>query len=540
MKNHLLIYLFACLIFQFSTTGLYAAGGPIKIVNIGGSTESISRNKNSNVLSASYSKRDVSSCSCGKDGAISIAALGGIAPYTYEWTGTNGYTAGNTASVYNLPVGYYNVKIKDADQNELNVTGMQIAYAFTVYITSTGSVSGTCSNSGTIILYGNAGVLPYTYSLDGANYQCSNVFTGLPTGSYTAYVRDLAGCVKTKTVVVGLAAPLSITAASVPSSVCTADGTIELFPAGGVAPFLYSIDNINYYPDNKFLNLSAATYQCYVKDAKGCTAMRSVNVTSRSALIVNIRSTSTSSCTNDGTIQVDPNGGVAPYTYSLNGLLFQSGNSFTGLSAGNYIVTVQDYKGCRTTTNAVINVSPVVVTAYASNASACNAGNGKIQLFRTGGFGPYTYSLNGDLYQNSNVFNNLFPGRYTAFVKDSRACIGILSNIIVGPVNCISQFKAVANSSKMIDNGPSGDKFNTIKVEVYPNPSASEFTLSLKGFKATVKASISILDLQGREVYQAEETPKGQYVFGKGFAPGIYFIHIVQDNMKWDMKIVKQ
>jgi gliding motility-associated-like protein len=35
---------------------------------------------------------------------------------------------------------------------------------------------------------------PYEYSLDGVNYQVSNVFTGLAIGNYTAYIRDKTTC----------------------------------------------------------------------------------------------------------------------------------------------------------------------------------------------------------------------------------------------------------------------------------------------------------------------------------------------------------
>lgn len=47
-------------------------------------------------------------------------------------------------------------------------------------------------NAATINVSG--GIPPYQYSLDGINYQDSNVFTGLPRGSYTVYVIDSQNC----------------------------------------------------------------------------------------------------------------------------------------------------------------------------------------------------------------------------------------------------------------------------------------------------------------------------------------------------------
>lgn len=45
-------------------------------------------------------------------------------------------------------------------------------------------------------------VSPYTYSLDGTDYQTSNIFTSLVDGDYTVYVKDALGCVTTKSLVI--------------------------------------------------------------------------------------------------------------------------------------------------------------------------------------------------------------------------------------------------------------------------------------------------------------------------------------------------
>jgi len=50
------------------------------------------------------------------------------------------------------------------------------------------------------------------------------------------------------------------------------------------------------------------------------------------------------SCTNPtgGSINLNTSGGLAPYTYSLNGGAFQSSGSFTGLTPGTYTLSVKD------------------------------------------------------------------------------------------------------------------------------------------------------------------------------------------------------
>lgn len=88
-------------------------------------------------------------------------------------------------------------------------------------------------------------------------------------------------------------------------------------------------------------------------------------------LNINVNSTETitnTNCTNPnaGAIAVTATGGIAPYTYSLNGSAFQAANTFTGLAQGTYTLVVKDaYCGSLTKTinisftdNLTVSVSP--------------------------------------------------------------------------------------------------------------------------------------------------------------------------------------
>jgi len=404
-------------------------------------------------ISVSISKTDVSACGNGSDGSINATPSGGTAPYSYSWTGPNGFNS-TSQNISGLAIGYYNLTITDAAFVTSTVSGIHILPAFSPTITNSGSISAGCANTGSIILYGNAGVPPYTYSLDGTNYQAVNTFTDLAAATYTAYIKDNRGCTGSKSITVLAAAPVVVTSYVRPASNCNNDGSIELYRSGGIAPYTYSLDNITYQASNVFTGLAAGSvYTGWVMDSKGCKgSQNNITVTQVPQLTASFSKMNSSTCVNDGTIQVRAAGGVAPYTYSIGDVTYQAGSSFGNLAPGTYACWVKDSKGCKATVNVTLGTNPIVVTAYTAPSNSCNT-NGSIQLFRTGGVGPYTYSLNNINYRSSNMFTNLPGGVYTAWVKDSKGCIGTLSGITVVTGVGITVTATKTNTSTCINNG---------------------------------------------------------------------------------------
>ena len=76
----------------------------------------------------------------------------------------------------------------------------------------------------------------------------------------------------------------------------------------------------------------------------------------------------------------------------------------------------------------IINVAS---TETVSNASCTNANGGSITVNATGGFGPYTYSINGGAFQTSNIFSGLTQGAKTITIKDA-GCLSLTKTINVG------------------------------------------------------------------------------------------------------------
>ena len=99
---------------------------------------------------------------------------------------------------------------------------------------------------------------------------------------------------------------------------------------------------------------SGSTGKIKVTTSQG-TATSSGTFTVNSALSVSASTTPSCVGGSTGTITVSASGGGSPYTYSLNGGSYQSGNVFSGLSSGNYTIDVLATGGCSASASATVS-----------------------------------------------------------------------------------------------------------------------------------------------------------------------------------------
>src|SRR5690606_8273900 len=91
---------------------------------------------------------------------------------------------------------------------------------------------------------------------------------------------------------------------------------------------------------------------------------------------------------NDGAISLNVLGGEAPYDYQWNN--GATAKDISGLSAGNYDVTITDINGCtvQAAFNIIAPLSGMELTAAITPAS-CGKANGSLNLSIAGGLSPY-------------------------------------------------------------------------------------------------------------------------------------------------------
>ncbi len=366
--------------------------------------------------------------SCGNsNGSITTNVTGGTAPYSYSIDAINFQT--NNAFT-GLASGTYTITVKDAN-NCTNSIGVAISNQAGPQLTATVTPSSCTGNTGSITANAVGGVAPLQYSKNGGlTYQASNLFPGLASGTYTVMVIDANGCSNSTTVVVSLSVP-QVTATTVPATCNVSDGIINAIGTGGTTPYLFSINGTVFQVSNVFSGLASGNYTISIKDANNCNnSAFPIVVGNAAGLIISASSTSTACISNTGTITASATGGVAPLQYSINGTVYQSSGLFTGLGAGNYTVYVKDANGCISQTSIVIITIPKPTVTATSTSTSCNSSNGTITATGSGGTAPYQYSINGTVFQVSNVFGGLTPGPYTVTIRDANGCTGTVFVVV--------------------------------------------------------------------------------------------------------------
>jgi len=386
-------------------------------------------------------------CNGGNDGAISIIASGGNAPYEYSIDGGISFF-NNTGSFTNLTAGDYPVAVKDSKaciQTGSTITvGEPTALSFDSQLSTDVSCFGSADGSITLVLSG--GTAPYQYSIDGGTTYLSNggIFTDIASGTYNISGKDSHNCtISGSQISILEPSNISIISEIVTDVTCNgaSNGTITITASGGNPPYTFSIDGGISYVDNSgsFTGIAPGNYDVIVKDIKGCTMSGSTLVINEpTALIISSAIATNASCNGDtdGGITIVANGGVSPYTYSIDGgTSYQSNNGiYTGLAAGTYQVTVRDNNLCITNgTVLTISEPPVLlIDSVSVSQPSCNGViDGSLTIYASGGNGPYLYSIDGGInyLNNGGIFNGLGAGSYTPAVQDANACI-IVGNSI--------------------------------------------------------------------------------------------------------------
>ncbi|MFM7822949.1 MAG: beta strand repeat-containing protein, partial [Bacteroidota bacterium] len=435
-----------------SASSLAAGTYTVSVTDANGctSTGSVQVLQPSNLLASVNTVQNVD-CNGGANGLINLNVSGGISPYIYSWS--NGSTSQDISS---LIAGTYTVTITDA--NGCTTSVLQNISEPPAQLSTTATVNQSVScfggTNGSIIVSVSGGSPSYTYNW--SNGASTNSISGLTSGNYTLTVIDANGCQNMTTYTVAEPnAPLAANQINISNVSCNggSNGSVSVSVSGGTSPYTYSWSNGATSQD--LVSLITGNYSLTVTDANGCTALLNASVGQPAAPIASTTSvTQNVSCNggSDGVINVLVSGGTAPYSYLWNnGAVTQS---ITGLSAGNYAVTITDANGCSDVSSATVAqpTQPINIQASVTSSISCfNGNNGTINLTINGGTAPFSYLWNnGSTAQNQT---QLPAGNYTVTVTDANGCTEQSINSITQPAGALAASISVSQSVACFGGG---------------------------------------------------------------------------------------
>lgn len=149
-----------------------------------------------------------------------------------------------------------------------------------ISLQSKGDVSNCKAIDGQITVTASGGAEPYTFNINGGEYQTNNHFANLGAGTYTLKVKDANNCWKAIDVDIAAAgSTLVASATAAEDNQCTTDnGTITITASGGKAPYQYQLDSQGYGDENSFTGLKHGQHVVIIRDDEGCQVTLSVQV----------------------------------------------------------------------------------------------------------------------------------------------------------------------------------------------------------------------------------------------------------------------
>lgn len=339
------------------------------------------------------------SCFGADDASITLTVLGGIAPYTINWSNLATGTFQD-----NLGPGTYNIIITDALGCIKNV--QVIIDDLPIFdiqpIVTQISCNGAANGSINLGLIGGQAPIVVTWS-DGSS--AGLIRNNLSQGVYTATVSD-AGSACTFTRTFSIIEPQTLNLNGIVQNdldcITSNNGSVNLIVTGGTPPYNFNWSNGATSED--LIGVSNGTFSVTVTDSRGCIANAQYSVFRPAALVTTLLEEKIVDCIAGQIINVFEarvNGGVPPYQISWsNGTVTGNNNEFmTTNQDGLITVTVTDSNNCINTSSYLISI-PIIGQANFSQTS-----------FGINTFGEYSI---GDPIQ----FTNLTTGDYIGISWD--------------------------------------------------------------------------------------------------------------------------
>ncbi|MCP4521805.1 MAG: hypothetical protein GY827_08980, partial [Cytophagales bacterium] len=392
-----------------------------------------------------------------------------------------------------------------------------------------------CSSSGSIRVHNvSGGISPYFMTFNGgAKEQTSDtIYSNLLPGMYPLTIEGEFGC--TVDTVLNMLTNITFdTVLATPSCFGDDNGSITINNVqGGVAPYEFSTDGINFDTNNEFENLIAGDYSITIQDNSGCIVPVNITLSQPDSLVIDVISLEHLNCIieNDsvGVTNILVTGGTPTYNISYAGIdtLFSSSIDtlvFSEVLSGTDTLIVIDANSCNAEQIITINDIPNITTYVRTVTipTGCNEADGTAVIDSVmGGYGSYEFSLDlGTNFKDSlgihTELQQLKSGTYTLLTKDlTTSCIDSSSFTINAPDGILldSIRSTITDPSCLIEDG----KIELTNVSGAPQP--YEFQL------INAISNDTLADYQSDSTFQG--SPEGSTVSNYKLGQGTYNINI--------------
>jgi len=378
-----------------------------------------------------------------------------------------------------LTVGTYHLVVTDSNScsTMTDITLTQPESLGTILIPTHITCQSAGFDNGSINLTLGGGVAPYAY-LWSTGAVTENI-SGLTEGYYKVTVTDVNGCTITDSVRVDLPPSLQFTKSLSDyngynvSCNGLANGSIQVNPSSGLAPFVYSWTGPDGFTSTTkdISDLKAGQYNLVIIDNNYCTASEAIDITEPGILgmafnlSASIAGGFNINCAgySTGSIDIEPvnQAGAVDYLWS-DGI---AGKTRMDLSAGEYSVIITDGNNCHAIGTVTLTEPDSLKLVFDITAPFCHdKPDGEIRLNVTGGVVGTDYIYKWSDNSTSRNISVITKGFYKVTVMDLNGC-SIQDSVNVEPLNknCLIIPNAISPNGDLIN-----DVWNIGLIELYP------------------------------------------------------------------------
>ncbi|MFT7079000.1 MAG: gliding motility-associated-like protein [Cryomorphaceae bacterium] len=424
------------------------------------------------------------SCFGVSDGAIDLSPSGGQLPFTFDWTGPNGFTSADE-DLADLEAGIYIVLVTDDNGCEETAQVEIFEPSEIVLDITVTNIDCFGDADGAITVSTTGGTSTLDFSWIGPNgFTSSNQnLSGLEPGDYEVTVEDANGCSVIEIVTISENSELTVIVETFDSNCQQFDGLAVATASGGTGVLTFSWENeagVEIVQNDSLIDVQGGTYEVIVTDELGCSIQLTAVISDNNGTLTGTVTNPTCSGGNDGAIDTELTGGTGSFDY-----VWTDGNGFTSdqeditdLVAGTYILSITDANNCVfSETFEVVDPVAISVDAIATEVS-CIGSDGSINLSIQNATEPFDINWTGPngFIGTGASLGDLEPGDYDYILTDALGCsaAGIVS---ISSAPSITVVETVTNITC------AGDMDGAISLEVSGGSPPLQFSwTSLDGF----------------------------------------------------------